>query len=63
MIWLFAALIIWPVASVLVALGLGRLLASCETTAPRWSPGLWVRRELPRSVVAPLPPERDLTHI
>jgi hypothetical protein len=61
-IWLIVALVTWPALALAVGLLLGRGIAASEQRAPRLGPATWLRRDVPRDIVAPLPQEREATH-
>jgi hypothetical protein len=62
-LWLIVALITWPALALAVGLLLGRGIAASERRAPRLGPASWLRRDLPRDIVAPLPTEREITTV
>jgi hypothetical protein len=62
-IWLIVALVTWPLLALVAGLALGRGMSAANARIPRISPTSWLRRELPRDIVAPMPKDREAPSI
>jgi hypothetical protein len=54
-VWLLVALVTWPVLALAAGLILGRCIAAAGARQPRLGSEIWLRRELPRDIVSPVP--------
>ena len=54
-IWLIVALVTWPVLALVIGMFLGRGMAAGSKPGMRLSAATWLRRDVPREIVAPLP--------
>lgn len=61
--WLVVALVTWPLVALAIGVLLGRGIAVGDSRLPRRVATPWLRRELPRDMVAPLPSDREATRI
>jgi hypothetical protein len=62
-IWFILALVTWPVVALAAGLVLGRGIATCESRVPRLGPNNRSTRERSPDILAPIPPDREITPI